>query len=106
MNQLPKSGYTPLMKAIWVLILMYNLCLYWTKVAMITQLLRIFTDSTYRKITWTILAFTTLISLFTVTASIIFCLPIQAYWDRSIPKAHCLPHVITFYTCAVSRPTT
>ncbi|KAF2152879.1 hypothetical protein K461DRAFT_254809 [Myriangium duriaei CBS 260.36] len=100
MAQIPLPQLQDLLKAFWTSILCYNLTLFFTKVAVIAQYLRFFTQPTFRKVTYAVLAFTVTVSLYAVITSIILCIPVQSFWDFSVKQKFCMPHAVSWYSIA------
>ncbi|KAF2151786.1 hypothetical protein K461DRAFT_294670 [Myriangium duriaei CBS 260.36] len=96
MDELTNSDKTSLMKSFWVCIWIYNVSLFWTKLALILQYLRLFTQPWFRKAAFALLVFVCLSSCWTIVGSILSCVPINGFWDPNI-KAYCLPRAITWY---------
>ncbi|KAE8154028.1 hypothetical protein BDV25DRAFT_168005 [Aspergillus avenaceus] len=78
------------MKALWVSIPFYNLSLTLTKASMVLLYLRLFPLRNYQIVLYLILTFVILSGLWMVFGSIFECIPVQGFWDPSIPH-RCIP---------------
>ncbi|KAH9828059.1 integral membrane protein [Teratosphaeria destructans] len=78
-------------KSLYASIIVYNVALCFTKFSILVQYLRIFTTSKpfaiAVRLTMTAVA---LYEIWSIISSIIFCWPIEAFWDHSIQNARCL----------------
>ncbi|KAF2768950.1 hypothetical protein EJ03DRAFT_252163, partial [Teratosphaeria nubilosa] len=78
-------------KSLYCSIIIYNVAMCFTKFSILVQYLRIFTTSKpfaiAVRLTMTAVA---LYEIWSIVSSIIFCWPIQAFWDHSIQNARCL----------------
>ncbi|KAI2864438.1 hypothetical protein CBS12448_2931 [Aspergillus niger] len=78
------------LKALWITIPLYNLTLTLTKLSLIFLYRRLFPTHTYRILLILTLIFVIITGLWMVLSTLIFCIPINAFWDTSIPHT-CLP---------------
>lgn len=81
---------TTSMKPFWASIVIYNLGLFLTKFSILLQYLRIFPYRLFRILCFGLMAFIFAWSCWTVFSSIVFCRPVQFFWDKSIPGGKCL----------------
>ncbi|KKK12094.1 hypothetical protein AOCH_000035 [Aspergillus ochraceoroseus] len=72
------------LKALWITIPLYNLSLNLTKVSILLLYLRIFTTKTYRILLIAVLVFVICTGLWMVFSALLFCLPVQSFWDPTI----------------------
>lgn len=100
-DTLSNEEVTGMLRAFWASLWLYYLALCFTKVALILQYLRIFTQKWFRRAAWTVLAVVVLYSVWTIFSSIFACLPVASFWDLSI-HGSCLPHSVSWYVNAVS----
>ncbi|KAK4163709.1 hypothetical protein QBC43DRAFT_319091 [Cladorrhinum sp. PSN259] len=78
------------LKEVYFTIISYNVSLALVKLSILLLYLRVFTPVFIRKSTYTVLVAVVLLSLWSVLSSILFCIPVARYWDRTIDGS-CLP---------------
>ncbi|PYI02081.1 hypothetical protein BO78DRAFT_352311, partial [Aspergillus sclerotiicarbonarius CBS 121057] len=83
------------LKALWITIPLYNLTLTLTKLSLVFLYRRLFPTKTYRILLMITLVFIILTGLWMVFSALLFCIPISAFWDRSIPRT-CLPESVVW----------
>lgn len=98
-SELSEDEVTSMLKAFWVSLWTYYLSICFTKVGLILQYLRIFTQKWFRITAWALLAFIVAYSVWTVFSSVFACLPVAAFWDQSI-HGKCLPHSVSWFVNA------
>ncbi|KAI3053606.1 hypothetical protein CBS76997_125 [Aspergillus niger] len=93
------------LKALWITIPLYNLTLTLTKLSLIFLYRRLFPTHTYRILLILTLIFVIITGLWMVLSTLIFCIPINAFWDTSIPHT-CLPEDVVWCLNAAFQITT
>ncbi|RAL02894.1 uncharacterized protein BO80DRAFT_402628 [Aspergillus ibericus CBS 121593] len=78
------------LKALWITIPLYNLSLTLTKLSLVFLYRRLFPTKTYRILLTITLVFVIISGLWMVLSTLLFCIPIAAFWDHSLPRT-CLP---------------
>ncbi|OOG00202.1 hypothetical protein ASPCADRAFT_127073 [Aspergillus carbonarius ITEM 5010] len=78
------------LKALWITIPLYNLTLTLTKLSLVFLYRRLFPTKIYRILLTITLAFVIISGLWMVFSTLLFCIPISAFWDKSLPRT-CLP---------------
>ncbi|KAF7197802.1 Satratoxin biosynthesis SC1 cluster protein 4 [Pseudocercospora fuligena] len=72
-----------------VMIVVYNICLCFTKLSILLQYTRIFPQKGFRLATWIVMGAVVIYAIWRVLAAIFTCLPVAAFWDKSIVNKHC-----------------
>ena len=85
----------------WWSIIAYKMALTFTKLSFILQYLRVFVDRGTRRACWIMLIIIAGFGVTNLICSIITCLPIPYFWDKSIQGGHCFN--LTAYVCIPSR---
>ncbi|KAF2009340.1 hypothetical protein BU24DRAFT_468309 [Aaosphaeria arxii CBS 175.79] len=80
-------------------ILFYNLSLCLSKFAILLLCLRIFAPSSWRYACYAVLAILSIYTAWIVICSIIACLPVPLYWDKSL-EGWCFPKAVVWFTNA------
>ncbi|KAL3262299.1 hypothetical protein ABHI18_002887 [Aspergillus niger] len=93
------------LKALWITIPLYNLTLTLTKLSLIFLYRRLFPTHTYRILLILTLIFVIITGLWMVLSTLLFCIPINAFWDTSIPHT-CLPEDVVWCLNAAFQITT
>ncbi|KAF6826521.1 hypothetical protein CPLU01_09638 [Colletotrichum plurivorum] len=70
-------------------IIFYNIGLALVKTSILLLYLRVLRDLNYRKACYIVLSIVVAVSLWTIMSSILFCVPIERNWDKSV-AGHCL----------------
>ncbi|GAQ47517.1 hypothetical protein ANI_1_3138024 [Aspergillus niger] len=91
--------------ALWITIPLYNLTLTLTKLSLIFLYRRLFPTHTYRILLILTLIFVIITGLWMVLSTLIFCIPINAFWDTSLPHT-CLPEDVVWCLNAAFQITT
>ena len=83
----------PALKVTYVAGIVVNTSIALTKLSVLALLLDIFVMFWYRKATFVVTALATCYLVWVLVSNIASCLPIQAFWDRSIPESArwCMP---------------
>ncbi|KXT11033.1 hypothetical protein AC579_7320 [Pseudocercospora musae] len=72
-----------------VMIVVYNICLCFTKLSILLQYTRIFPQKGFRLATWIVMGAVVIYATWRVLAAIFTCLPVAAFWDKRIVNKHC-----------------
>ncbi|RAK86881.1 hypothetical protein BO79DRAFT_152005 [Aspergillus costaricaensis CBS 115574] len=91
--------------ALWITIPLYNLTLTLTKLSLIFLYRRLFPTHTYRILLILTLIFVIITGLWMVLSTLLFCIPINAFWDTSLPHT-CLPEDVVWCLNAAFQITT
>ncbi|GFN14950.1 uncharacterized protein AtWU_04750 [Aspergillus tubingensis] len=102
---LPPEVVRRQLKALWITIPLYNLTLTLTKLSLIFLYRRLFPTHTYRILLILTLIFVIITGLWMVLSTLIFCIPINAFWDTSLPHT-CLPEDVVWCLNAAFQITT
>lgn len=89
-----------LLKAHWVSVWFYNLALTITKVAILTQYLRIFPIRRFSQACYGVLGFVICYGIWAVFSSLLICAPIAFTWNKSVPGGHCMNELAVWVTNA------
>ncbi|KAL2865827.1 uncharacterized protein BJX67DRAFT_382510 [Aspergillus lucknowensis] len=84
------------LKMLWISIPLYNLTLNLTKISMVLLYLRLFATKTYRIILITLLILITISGIWMVLGTLLVCIPVQAFWDRTIEHT-CLSRALIWF---------
>ncbi|KAF3048799.1 hypothetical protein E8E11_000901 [Didymella keratinophila] len=87
------------LKALYASIIFYNFGLTLTKISILLQYLRIATEKPIRQFCWISIWFTVAVSIETLVAGILQCMPIARFWDARIP-GKCINTVALYYANA------
>lgn len=68
----------------WSSLWIYYLALYFAKLAILLQYLRIFPQTTFRRVNYGLIAFITVYSCWTVFSAIFSCTPVSYFWIHNI----------------------
>ncbi|GAT23928.1 hypothetical protein RIB2604_01710710 [Aspergillus luchuensis] len=102
---LPPEVVRRQLKALWITIPLYNLTLTLTKLSLIFLYRRLFPTHTYRILLILTLIFVIITGLWMVLSTLLFCIPINAFWDTSLPRT-CLPEDVVWCLNAAFQITT
>nr|OQO30711.1 hypothetical protein B0A51_01835 [Rachicladosporium sp. CCFEE 5018] len=89
------------LKPLWVSIVVYQLGLFFVKLSILLQYLRIFPYRAFRLLCWTLIAFLCCWSCWTVMSSVFLCTPVAAFWDADLkakPGSHCFNQQVLWFT--------
>ncbi|PWY68578.1 hypothetical protein BO94DRAFT_569878 [Aspergillus sclerotioniger CBS 115572] len=78
------------LKALWITIPLYNLSLTLTKLSLVFLYRRLFPTKVYRILLTITLVFVIISGLWMVFSTLLFCIPVSAFWNKSLPRT-CLP---------------
>ncbi|KAF2648432.1 hypothetical protein K491DRAFT_670618 [Lophiostoma macrostomum CBS 122681] len=87
------------LKAFWISLIVYNLSLGVIKSSILLQYLNVFPPRKFRIACWVILAIVVGYTIWTVCASIFFCIPVDSFWTGRQP-ARCLNRYAMWFTNA------
>ncbi|KAF2110339.1 hypothetical protein BDV96DRAFT_465101, partial [Lophiotrema nucula] len=87
------------MKYSYFSILFYNLSLCLTKFSILFLCLRVFAPSDWRKACMVVLVFISIYTTWVILVSILSCIPIPSYWDKSI-NGWCFPTAVLWWVNA------
>ncbi|PYH89848.1 hypothetical protein BO71DRAFT_487608 [Aspergillus ellipticus CBS 707.79] len=99
-NELEKQ-----LKALYITIPLYNLCLTLTKLSLIFLYRRLFPPKGYQVLLMVALAVVLVTGMWMVFSAILFCIPVRAFWDTSIPHT-CLSQSVVWGLNAALQITT
>ncbi|EKG09090.1 hypothetical protein MPH_13929 [Macrophomina phaseolina MS6] len=80
----------------YVSILSYNTSLCLTKFAIVFFCQRLFAPSSWRKVYFVVLVFISIYMLWVIATSIVPCVPVKMYWDKSV-QGECLPDGVLWF---------
>jgi hypothetical protein len=83
----------------WSSLWIYYLALYFAKMAILLQYLRIFPQTAFRRVGYGLMAFISVYSCWTVFSAIFSCTPINYFWEQSVdPEARgtCLNRLVVW----------
>ncbi|KAH7394661.1 hypothetical protein BKA66DRAFT_282990 [Pyrenochaeta sp. MPI-SDFR-AT-0127] len=95
-NTLTPAHITTYFKMAYVSILSYNTSLCLTKFAILLFCLRLFAPSSWRKVYFAVLAFISIYTIWVVATSIVPCVPVGRYWNKSV-QGGCLPNGVLWF---------
>ncbi|KAL5337307.1 hypothetical protein BJX70DRAFT_248425 [Aspergillus crustosus] len=90
------AHYQTQLKLLWITVPIYNLTLNLTKISMVLLYMRLFPTRTYRIVLTVLLVLIVCSGLWMVLGTLLICIPVQAFWDRSIPHT-CLSRGLVWY---------
>lgn len=61
-------------------IVIYNICLFFTKFSILLQYLRIFPHKTFRLLCYSLMGFVIVWSTWTTLSAVFFCTPVAKFW--------------------------
>lgn len=94
-----EEDYTPYMQSFYCSVITYNVAICIVKVSIMLQYRRIFTSDHMQRLTLVMLTFE---SCWATTLAILLplvCLPVGAFWDKSI-EGKCLDQLVIWYVMA------
>ncbi|KAL2815473.1 hypothetical protein BJX63DRAFT_442019 [Aspergillus granulosus] len=89
------------LKMLWISVPIYNLTLNLTKVSMVLLYMRLFSTRTYQIVLWVLLLLIVCSGLWMVIGTLLICIPVQAFWDPSIPHTCLSREVVWFLNAAL-----
>src|SRR5438105_1669334 len=95
MTPIKRSG-TNFSKSQYVAILLYGAAVTATKISILLLLLDVFNSTRLRRITKIVCAAVVVYFLWTTGSNIAFCIPVQAFWDFTLPHDRCFSPVKWF----------
>ncbi|CEL07392.1 hypothetical protein ASPCAL10549 [Aspergillus calidoustus] len=98
---LTQSEYQNQLKMLWISVPLYNLTLNLTKISMVLLYLRLFTTRVYRVLLWVLLVLIVCSGLWMVIGTLLICIPVQAFWDPSMPHTCISREVVWFLNAAL-----
>ncbi|KAJ4288282.1 hypothetical protein N0V88_007474 [Collariella sp. IMI 366227] len=96
---MPDEHYIPYMKAFYVSVVVYNIAVCLTKISILLQYRRIFSNTILRKIILAGLAFLICWGITLCFLLPLVCIPVAAFWDRDI-NGFCLNQPAIWYVMA------
>ncbi|KAL4870790.1 hypothetical protein BDV12DRAFT_44033 [Aspergillus spectabilis] len=90
------NDYRNQLKMLWISVPLYNLTLNLIKISMVLLYMRLFPTRTYRIVLTILLVLIVCSGLWMVLGTLLVCIPIQGFWDRTIPH-HCLSRGVVWY---------
>lgn len=88
----------------WAFVWLYYAALYFTKMSILLQYLRIFPQEKFRKACFVVMGVVSAYSLWAVFSGIFACNPVSSFWDMSIfawDQPGCLPRLTVWYATNV-----
>ncbi|KAL3463056.1 hypothetical protein BJX64DRAFT_287791 [Aspergillus heterothallicus] len=98
---LTQSTYHNQLKMLWISVPVYNLTLNLTKISMVLLYMRLFSTRTYRVLLWILLLLIVCSGLWMFIGTLLICIPVQAFWDQSIPHTCLSREVVWFLNAAL-----
>ncbi|KAK4152013.1 hypothetical protein C8A00DRAFT_16638 [Chaetomidium leptoderma] len=96
---MPDDHYIPYMKSFYSSIVVYNVAVCMTKISILLQYRRIFSNTVLRKIIFFGLGFLTLWGITLCFLLPLVCMPVAAFWDPNV-KGFCLDNGTIWYVMA------
>ncbi|AEO69854.1 uncharacterized protein THITE_14746, partial [Thermothielavioides terrestris NRRL 8126] len=81
-------------RAAWYGILFYNLSLCFSKIAILLLYIHLFAFKWARRAGQVLLGIVVLTSVYMALVAFTACIPLQSYWDPSVPKKYCQPQSV------------
>ncbi|MCJ1309040.1 hypothetical protein MMC25_002695 [Agyrium rufum] len=88
-NTLADGEFEQMLKPFWASIIVYNLALTATKLSILLQYLRVFPSLGMRRAIFVSMGIIIVYGTWTFFASVFTCVPVAAFWDKSIEGARC-----------------
>ncbi|KAH8594916.1 hypothetical protein B0O99DRAFT_166811 [Bisporella sp. PMI_857] len=102
---MPQEHLTKFLQCLWATIPVYNLALTFSKLSIICQYMRIFTQEKVVKLCKIMLGILVVYGLWTVIGSACMCMPVSHFWDLS-PKGSCMNKLAFWFSNAALNITT
>lgn len=83
----------------WASVWTYYLALGAAKTSILLQYLRIFPQDRFRLVCFAMIAIVAVYTCWTFLSSLLACVPIASYWDKSM-QGHCLPRLSVWFANA------
>ncbi|KAK7525228.1 uncharacterized protein IWZ02DRAFT_229168 [Phyllosticta citriasiana] len=98
-EELTPHNLSSVLQYFWASVWVHMIALGLSKLSILTQYLRIFLDRRTRRLTWLTMAFVIVYTLQAILVGIFVCIPVEAFWNRSI-QGHCINPIISNYVNA------
>ncbi|PKS10096.1 hypothetical protein jhhlp_001846 [Lomentospora prolificans] len=83
------ANVVPMSQAGWYSILFYEMSLWFSQTAILILYLRIWTYPWVRRCTWILMAIIVAYNMFVFVSIFIACIPLEAFWDFTVPSKYC-----------------
>ncbi|KAL4879599.1 hypothetical protein BJY04DRAFT_219940 [Aspergillus karnatakaensis] len=93
---LSEGQYRNQLKMLWISVPLYNLTLNLVKISVVLLYMRLFPTRTYRIVLTILLILIVCTGLWMVIGTLLVCIPVQGFWDRTIPH-HCISRGVVWY---------
>jgi hypothetical protein len=84
---------------------MYNLALVLTKISIVLQYMRIFTQKKIQKLCFIMIGILIVYGIWTIFGSFFMCLPVAYFWDKTI-DGHCMNQLAFWFSNSALNITT